>query len=33
MLLNSPTKMTFIELGTGFGKSKAIIGPFSDRIR
>ena len=33
ILLNSQSKLTFIELGTCFGKSKAIIGPLADRIR
>lgn len=33
MLLNSPSKITFIELGTSFGKSRAIIGPLADRMR
>lgn len=33
LLLNSPSKITFIELGTNFGKSKAIIGPLADKVR
>jgi hypothetical protein len=31
--MNSTSKITFIELGTGFGKSKAIIGPLADAVR
>ena len=33
LLLNSNRRITFIELGTGFGKSKAIIGPLADAAR
>lgn len=32
MLLNSSSKITLIELGTNFGKSR-IIGPLADRLR
>ena len=33
LLLRSNRKFTFIQLGTGFGKSKGIIGPLSDAVR
>ena len=33
LLLRSTRKFTCIQLGTGFGKSKAIIGPLSDAVR
>ena len=32
-LLKSKSKVTFVELGTGFGKSKAIIAPLADAAR
>jgi hypothetical protein len=32
MLLSSPSKITLIELGTNFGKSR-VIGPLADRVR
>ena len=33
LLLKSKSKVTFIQLGTGFGKSKAIIAPLADAAR
>ena len=33
LLLKSKNKVAFIELGTGFGKSKAIIAPLADAAR
>jgi superfamily II DNA or RNA helicase len=33
MLLRSNKKFTIIQLGTGFGKSRSIVGPLSDAVR
>ena len=33
LLLRSNKKFTFIQLGTGFGKSRGIIGPLADATR
>ena len=33
LLLRSNKKFTFMQLGTGFGKSKGVIGPLSDAVR
>jgi hypothetical protein len=31
--MSSANKFTFVELGTGFGKSRAIIAPLADSTR